>query len=99
MARARSTTGLADQLNGLYRLGSVGSLPDDQLVERFLARKDRLATEAAFRALVDRHGAMVLSICQQVLQNPHDDDDAFQGTFLILVQKAGSIRRRQSVAR
>ena len=41
---------------------------------------------------------MVLTVCQRVLQNPHDAHDAFQATFLVLVQMAGSIRRRQSVA-
>jgi RNA polymerase sigma factor (sigma-70 family) len=98
MADSRSGTILADQLGTLYRLGTVGGLPDDQLVEQFLARNDPAASEAAFRALVDRHGAMVLSVCERILGNPHDANDAFQATFLILVQKAGSIRRRQSAA-
>ena len=87
----------AGQLVTLYSLGTVGSLPDDQLVEIYLARDDPAASEAAFSALVERHGAMVLSICQRVLQNPHDAHDAFQATFLVLVRKAASIRRRESV--
>ena len=70
---------------------------DDQLVETFLARNDLETSEAAFSALVDRHGAMVLSVCQRVLRNPHDAHDAFQATFLVLVRKAASIRRRESV--
>ena len=40
---------------------------------------------------------MVLSVCQRVLQNPHDAHDAFQATFLVLVRKASSIRHRESV--
>ena len=40
MASARSNTVLAGQLGTLYSLGTVGSLTDDQLVERFLARND-----------------------------------------------------------
>ena len=72
MARARSNTDLAGQLGTLYSLGTVGSLQDDQLVERFLARNDPAASEAAFAALVERHGAMVLCVCQRVLGNPHD---------------------------
>jgi len=88
---------LAGQLGTLYSLGTVGSLPDDQLVERYLARNDRAASDAAFSALVERHGAMVLSVCQRVLRNPHDAHDAFQATFLVLVRKAGSIRRRESI--
>ncbi|MFI5456245.1 MAG: sigma-70 family RNA polymerase sigma factor [Isosphaerales bacterium] len=97
MASVRSTTAMATQLGTLYSLGAVGSLPDDQLVERYLARDDLAASEAAFTALVDRHGAMVLSVCQRLLQNPHDAHDAFQATFLVLVRKAASIRRRESV--
>ena len=93
--RPRRTS--AGQLVTLYSLGTVGSLTDDQLVEIFLARDDPAASEAAFSALVDRHGAMVLSVCQRVLQNPHDAHDAFQATFLVLVRKAASIRRRESV--
>ena len=32
------------------------------------------------------------------MRNPHDAHDAFQATFLVLVRKAGTIRRRESVA-
>ena len=97
MASARPTTTMVDQLGTLYSLGAVGSLPDDRLVEIFLARDDPAASEAAFSVLVDRHGAMVLSVCQRVLQNPHDAHDAFQATFLVLVRKAATIRHREAV--
>jgi RNA polymerase sigma factor (sigma-70 family) len=97
MISARSHTRLAGQLGTLYSLGTFGALPDDQLLERFLARKDPAEAEAAFAALVDRHGGMVLSVCERVLRDSHEAHDAFQATFLILVRKAGSIRRRESV--
>ena len=97
MESARSSPELSSQLTTLYTLGSAGSLTDGQLVEQFLARLDPAASEAAFTALVDRHGAMVLSVCRQLLNDPHDAEDAFQATFLILVSKAGSIRRREAV--
>lgn len=79
----------------LFDAGAVGDLTDGQLLERFLARDD--GSEAAFAALVDRHGRMVSSVCRQALGASHDAEDAFQATFLILVRRAGSIRRRDSI--
>jgi RNA polymerase sigma-70 factor (ECF subfamily) len=65
-------------------------LTDGQLLEAFLTARD----EAAFEALLRRHGPMVLGVCRRVLNNPQDSEDAFQATFLVLVRKAGSIQRR-----
>jgi RNA polymerase sigma factor (sigma-70 family) len=61
---------------------------DAELLEAFVARRD----EAAFAALVRRHGPMVLGVCRRVVGSPHDADDAFQATFLVLVRKASQIR-------
>jgi RNA polymerase sigma factor (sigma-70 family) len=60
---------------------------DSQLLKRFARQQD----EAAFAALVKRHGPMVLAVCRRILRDAHDADDAFQATFLILVRKAGVI--------
>jgi RNA polymerase sigma factor (sigma-70 family) len=62
---------------------------DSELLARFASRRD----EAAFAALLRRHGPMVLGVCRRVLADTHDADDAFQATFLILVRKAGSLSR------
>jgi RNA polymerase sigma factor (sigma-70 family) len=48
--------------------------------------------EAAFRAVVGRHGPMVLGVCRRVLGDDHAAEDAFQATFLVFVRKAGTLR-------
>src|SRR5438067_136623 len=68
-------------------------VPDAQLLERFLARRD----EAAFELLVWRHGKMVLGTCRRLLRDVHEAEDAFQACFLALARRAGSIGRRDSV--
>jgi RNA polymerase sigma factor (sigma-70 family) len=93
MGLERSNTALKD-LETLFAGGTVGALADGDLLERFLARQD----EAAFEALVKRHGPMVLQVCRGVLADPHDAQDAFQATFLVLSQRAASIRKRESIA-
>jgi RNA polymerase sigma factor (sigma-70 family) len=68
-------------------------LTDGQLLQQFIEHRD----ETAFAALVRRHGAMVWGVCRRLL-DPHDAEDAFQASFLVLVQKAGSIAPRERVA-
>jgi DNA-directed RNA polymerase specialized sigma24 family protein len=75
--------------------GRVAGMTDGQLLERFLRERD----ETAFEALLGRHGPMVLSVCQRILANSHDAEDAFQATFLVLVRKAASILPRELVGR
>jgi RNA polymerase sigma factor (sigma-70 family) len=83
------------QADTLFRVGTFGAIPDGQLLERFVDRHD--GGEAAFEALVARHGPMVLGVCRQILPSPHDADDAFQATFLVLVRRASAIRKRESL--
>jgi len=78
------------QINRLFSDGVVTGLSDGQLLDRFLAERDG----AAFEMLMARHGPMVLSVCRGVLRNPADAEDAFQATFLVLVNKARTLRGR-----
>ncbi len=66
---------------------------DRQLLERFADGGD----EAAFAAILQRHGSMLRSLCCRLVNDPHLADDILQATFLVLARKAGSIRRRDSL--
>jgi RNA polymerase sigma factor (sigma-70 family) len=77
-------------VNRLFGTGTVAGLSEDELLERFLTAHD----EVAFEALLARHGPVVLQVCRRLLDDPHDVDDAFQATFLILVKKARVIQNR-----
>jgi RNA polymerase sigma factor (sigma-70 family) len=84
--------GVTRELRAIIEGGTVAGLTDGQLLERFASHRDPEA-ELAFTALVMRHGPLVFGVCQGWLRNPHDAEDAFQATFLVLASKAGSIRQ------
>ena len=92
MASAASGNTLR-QIDRLFGAGTVAGLSDGQLLERFAATRD----EAAFAALVERHGPMVLRVCRGVLKDEHDAEDAFQATFLTLARKAPSLWARETL--
>jgi RNA polymerase sigma factor (sigma-70 family) len=74
-------------------LRAATDLTDGQLLDRFLAGRE----EAAFEAVVRRHGPMVLGVCRRILGNAADADDAFQATFVVLVRRARELAGRGTV--
>ena len=77
----------------LMAADTVGVSTDRELLQRFARQRE----ETAFTALVERHGGLVLGVCLRVLGNPHDAEDAFQATFLVLARRAGSVRWHHGV--
>jgi RNA polymerase sigma factor (sigma-70 family) len=88
--RGASRGALFNQLDRLFGQGTTVGSSEGELLERFVTGND----EVAFEALVARHGPMVLGVCRHLLRDPNDVDDAFQATFLVLVRKASTLRRR-----
>ncbi len=76
------------QLDQVFNHGTIVGLDDDKLLKRFVVERD----EVAFAALVARHGRMVLGVCRRILHDEHDVEDAFQATFLVLINRAKAIR-------
>src|SRR5437764_12914964 len=82
---------LGPVLAHLHRLlaGCDTGISDTQLLNIFTVRRD----EEAFTSLVRRHGPMVLAVCRRLLSEPHDAEDAFQATFLVLARRAPDVGR------
>jgi RNA polymerase sigma factor (sigma-70 family) len=90
-----ATSQMAVVIQHLRRVLPDGAgLTDEQLLVNYISRRD----EAAFAALVRRHGPMVWGVCSRVLRNHHDAEDAFQATFLVFVRRAASIASRGLLA-
>lgn len=66
---------------------------DRELLLRFLAGDD-----SAFSEVVRRYAGLVINVCQRILRNPCDVEDAFQATFLVLARKARSLEWQDSIA-
>ncbi len=92
MVRGRLGPALND-LRRLWNAGPVSGLSDARLLEQFIADRDELA----FDALMTRHGPLVWSVCRSILSDPHDVEDAFQASFLILAQSPLAPRWRFAV--
>ena len=93
---AVNPAGTPPGLIGQDTVARADGLPDRDLLAQFLGG-DRAGSEAAFRALVARHGPRVLEVCRRVLDRDEDAEDAFQATFFALARNGASIRERDAV--
>jgi RNA polymerase sigma factor (sigma-70 family) len=84
---------LVRHLRGLVEAQATRDLSDAQLLDQFATGRD----EAAFAALMHRHGGLVWHVCRHVLHQEQDAEDAFQASFLVLALKAASLRRGQGL--
>jgi RNA polymerase sigma factor (sigma-70 family) len=88
----RSTVNRIEQLRRAA-LGNGAGLSDGWLLGLFVEQGD----EAAFEALLRRHGPLVWGVCRRMLGH-HDAEDAFQATFVVFARKAASIGQRERLA-
>src|SRR6266567_1786144 len=79
---AHAFTSVSSQLRTWSRPADAGD--DGFLLDEFLATRD----ESSFAEILRRHGPMVLGVL----------GDVFQPTFLVLIRRSESIRRRASLA-
>ena len=86
--------GFLQRLRKAMAAETLSAFSDTELINRFLANHE----EAAFQALVNRHGQMILRVCRRTLPDEQDVEDVFQATFLALASKARAIRDRESLA-
>ncbi len=87
------TQGVLQHLRTLTADADAGP-SDRELLGRFAGQRD----EAAFTLLVRRHGPMVQRLCQRLLHDPQEAEDACQAVFLVLARKADARGWQPSVA-
>jgi RNA polymerase sigma factor (sigma-70 family) len=90
MVVGKTLTDVVRDLGRAGRLQTALKLSDAELLQQFALQRD----EAAFEALLHRHGPLVFGVCRRLLADDHDAEDAFQATFLVLARRAASIGRR-----
>ena len=84
---------LVHQLRQSADVRSAVCHSDADLLRHFQRQRDPEALEM----IVRRYGHCVLSAIRKVLHSEADVEDAFQATFVVLLQHANSIRQGQAL--
>jgi RNA polymerase sigma factor (sigma-70 family) len=92
--RASTLQGVLEHLRKLTDPARGRELSDGDLLERFRLQGE----EAAFTLLLQRHGPMVFNVCRRILGDGPEAEDAFQSAFLVLIRKAGTIRKEAALS-
>ena len=82
----------------LSYLRHLPTTAEERLTDGELLRWFARGEQAPFTELLQRHGPLVWGGCRRVLGDAHAAEDAFQATFLRLVQRAGALRSDGSLA-
>ena len=85
----------ADAFSDLCRRAAPGldTLSDGELLRRYVEVRD----EAAFAALLRRHGRLVWGTALRRTADRQAAEDVFQATFLVLARSAGTVRDRHAL--
>jgi RNA polymerase sigma factor (sigma-70 family) len=94
MSRSGARVEVNGAIDGLVRAGSLIGLAEDELLARLTNDRDT----RVFEIIVGAYGPMVYGVSRQLLSDPNDVEDAVQAAFLVLIRKAGTIRRLASLA-
>src|SRR5262245_55103311 len=85
---------LTHYLRQMLRAWKLDDRNDAELLSAFEQTRDN----QAFAALVGRHGPLVWGVCQVILRNRQDAEDAFQATFLVLAQRSCQVSPKELVS-
>src|SRR6516165_5837456 len=88
---------IASIVRHVYKLATQQHTPDASdahLLEQYIRQRD----EAAFAALVRRHGPLVWRVGRRMLCRTQDAEEVYQATFLVLARRAAKIRKPAALA-
>jgi RNA polymerase sigma factor (sigma-70 family) len=83
-----------DQVRQVLASVRLNQLSEGELLSRYVLTHD----DDAFAELVRRLGPTVMGVCQRILGQFPEAEDAFQATFMVLARKAATVRPPSRIA-